>query len=157
MTRKSNLSIQSVGSWHLVTDQENTASGEKALPFHTRALDGPDHLSLELHPLPERDGIIVSINPPKEPKQSISHVPCDIVLVIDVSGSMNAAAPTPATEGSKEQEDVGLSVLDLVKHSARTIVESLNDQDRLGIITYSNDAQVGFDLLSASSRKFLPG
>jgi len=144
MTRKSDLSIQSVGSWHIVTDQENTALDEKALPFHSRALDELGHLSLELHPLPEKDGIIISINPPKEPKQNISHVPCDIVLVIDVSGSMNTAAPMPATENSKEQEDVGLSVLDLVKHSARTIVETLNDQDRLGIVTYSNKAQVSF-------------
>jgi len=150
MTRKSNLSIQSVGSGHIVTDQENTAPGEKALPFRTRVLHGSGHLSLELHPLPEKDGIIISINPPKEPKQSIHHVPCDIVLVIDVSGSMNAAAPTPATESSKEQEDVGLSVLDLVKHSARTIVETLNDQDRLGIVTYSSSANVSCDLLSTS-------
>lgn len=156
MTRKSNLSIQSVESWHIVTDQENTAPDEKPLPIHSHSLDGPGHLSLELHPLPERDGIIVSINPPKEPKQSISHVPCDIVLVIDVSGSMKAAAPIPATESSKEQEDVGLSVLDLVKHSARTIVEILNDEDRLGIVTYSNSAEVGSDLLSTSSPKFLP-
>jgi hypothetical protein len=143
MTRKSSLPIQSVGSWHIVTDQENAAPVENALPFHTPALDGPGNLSLELHPLPEKDGIIVSINPPKTPKQNISHVPCDIVLVIDVSGSMNAAAPMPATENSKEQEDVGLSVLDLVKHSARTIVETLNDQDRIGIVTYSNSADVG--------------
>ena len=149
MTRKSNSSIQSFGSWHIVTDQENTAPGGKTLPFHTRALDGPGNLSLELHPLPEKDGIIVSINPPKTPKQSINHVPCDIVLVIDVSGSMNAAAPIPASENSKEQEDVGLSVLDLVKHSARTIVETLNDHDRLGIVTYSSAANVGSDLFSA--------
>lgn len=141
MTRTA-MSIQSLDSWHIVSHPDNTTPDEKTLPFHTRALDGPGHLSLELHPLPENDGIIISINPPKEPKQNIHHVPCDIVLVIDVSGSMNAAAPTPGTENSKDQEDVGLSVLDLVKHSARAIVETLNDQDRLGIVTYSNIAKV---------------
>ena len=141
MTRQSNLSIQSV---------------EKALPSRTRALDGPSHLSLELHPLPEKDGVIVSINPPKEPRQSIKHVPCDIVLVIDISASMNAAAPIPPTESSKEKEDVGLSVLDLVKHSARTIVETLTDNDRLGIVTYGSNAHVGSILRWASTLKFAP-
>jgi len=74
----------------------------KICRLRTRTVDGSDQPSIELHPLPEQDGIIVSINPPKEPKQTISHVPCDIVLVIDVSTSMDAVAPIPATETFKE-------------------------------------------------------
>lgn len=140
-------SISSATAFDLVTPpNEETVPSEETVPLPTD--------TLKIHPL--RDGIIISINTPREPEQSTSHVPCDIVLVIDVSGSMKAAAPIPATESSKEQEDVGLSVLDLVKHSARTIIEILNDEDRLGIVTYSNSAEVGSDLLSTSSPKLLP-
>ena len=36
----------------------------------------------------------------------------------------------------------GLTVLDLVKHAARTIASTLNDSDRLGIVTFSTEAKV---------------
>ncbi|AEO59156.1 hypothetical protein MYCTH_2307186 [Thermothelomyces thermophilus ATCC 42464] len=56
---------------------------------------------VQLHPFKsddERGGLIVKVRPPKEPaNREPHHVPCDIVLCIDVSSSMNAAAPAPAT------------------------------------------------------------
>ena len=72
------------------------------------------------------------------------HIPVDIVLVIDVSGSMNDAAPPPkSTDNSTGiKEDFGLSVLDLTKHAALTIMETLNEDDRLSIVTYSTRATV---------------
>lgn len=96
-----------------------------------------DGVSLTLHPLPEMEGVIVSIHPPK----GKSRTPCDIVLVIDVSGSMAAKAPSPQTaEG--ETEVNGLTVLDLTKHAARAIVETLDDNDRLGIVTFSDEVKI---------------
>ncbi|KAI1333516.1 hint-domain-containing protein [Xylariaceae sp. FL0016] len=99
-----------------------------------------------IHPLKSRDGVLVKVEPPVDPSFELSgeHVPCDIVLVIDVSGSMSDPAPPPANgncEG-KPVEDNGLSVLDLTKHAARTILETLNEGDRLGIVTFNHDAQV---------------
>ena len=72
---------------------------------------------------------------------SLSHVPCDIVLVIDVSGSMGADARVPTNPG-ETSERFGLSVLDLVKHAALTILETLDDEDRLGIVTFASKAKV---------------
>ncbi|KAI1039517.1 hypothetical protein LB505_002651 [Fusarium chuoi] len=93
---------------------------------------------LRLEPVSNRKGLLVKIEPPKEPSVKIPHVPCDIVLVIDVSGSMVSAAPVPG-EGD---ESNGLSVLDLTKHAALTIIESMNENDRLGIVTFASKAKV---------------
>lgn len=98
-----------------------------------------DNVSLQLHPIPSRDALLVKIQPPKEPDQEIKHVPCDIMLVIDVSGSMGARADVP---GDDPSESTGLTVLDLVKHAAMTIIETLDEGDRLGVVTFSSDSEV---------------
>ncbi|KAJ0374234.1 hypothetical protein COL26b_007478 [Colletotrichum chrysophilum] len=100
-----------------------------------------DEVALSIHPLSTKDGLIAKITPPEAPSKSIDHVPCDIVLVIDVSGSMGCNAPVPANPGEKT-ENYGLSVLDLVKHAARTILETMDETDRLGIITFASKAKV---------------
>ncbi|ROW03091.1 hypothetical protein VMCG_05776 [Cytospora schulzeri] len=95
--------------------------------------------SISIQPLPDKDGVIISVQPPKSPAdQKLSHVPCDIALVIDVSGSMGADAPVPGEEG----ENTGLSVLDLVKHACRTIMSTMTAEDRLAIVTFSNGSKV---------------
>lgn len=75
------------------------------------------------------------------PSKPIAHVPCDIVLVIDVSGSMGSNAPIPANPGEKS-ENYGLSVLDLVKHASKTILKTLDEGDRLGIVTFASRINV---------------
>ncbi|TDZ14881.1 Uncharacterized protein Cob_v012188 [Colletotrichum orbiculare MAFF 240422] len=100
-----------------------------------------DSLSLSLNPLKDKTGLIVQVAPPKAPVEPIAHVPCDIVLVIDVSGSMGCNAPVPANPG-EQNENYGLSVLDLVKHAARTILETMDDGDRLGIVTFASEARI---------------
>lgn len=102
---------------------------------------------VQLHPLasPSQDGLLVKIQPPREPagaSPTQSRAPCDIVLSIDVSGSMNSAARAPTREG-EVAEDLGLSVLDLVKHAARTILETLDERDRLGLVTFASASSVG--------------
>lgn len=99
--------------------------------------DGPDSVALQLHPVPSRQSLIVKVAPPKMPVAGIDHVPCDIVLVIDVSTSMEDDAPVPG-----EAERTGLSVLDLTKHAALTIIETLNDKDRLGIVSFSTKSTI---------------
>lgn len=95
--------------------------------------------SLQLHPIPSREALLVKIQPPEEPPQEIKHVPCDVVLVIDVSGSMGVRADAP---GEDPSENPGLSVLDLVKHAAMTIIETLDEGDRLGVVTFSSKSNV---------------
>lgn len=145
MTRDTSLPLHPVGSWETLTSSTPPPPEKEQLSYRPKFQGDPNSLGLELHPL-GKDGIIISVTPPRTPRNT-KHVPCDIVLVIDISGSMNAAAPVPATDASREEQDAGLSVLDLVKHAARTIVETLNDKDRLGIVTYGNDAEVVQELI----------
>ncbi|KGQ01713.1 hypothetical protein PAAG_11560 [Paracoccidioides lutzii Pb01] len=106
----------------------------------------PDEVGVQLHPLSDKNSLILSIHPPLHPEKDIRHVPCDIVLCIDVSGSMQLSAPLPTTDESGKREETGLSVLDLTKHAARTIIETLNENDRLGVVTFSNDAEVAYKI-----------
>ena len=112
-------------------------------PTVTNTLAGPDDgsLALSLHPLANKNGLIVEIVPPTEPAKPVTHVPCDIVLVIDISGSMGSSAPIPANPG-EVTENYGLTVLDLVKHAARTILSTMDAGDRLGIVTFASRATV---------------
>jgi hypothetical protein len=105
-----------------------------------------DSLQLQLHPFAsehETGGLIVKIQPPREPEDAnLHHVPCDLVLSIDISGSMRDKAPAPSKPGEEESEDTGLRIIDLVKHAARTIVATLDSRDRLGIVTFTNQSKV---------------
>jgi len=62
------------------------------------------------------------------------------LFVIDVSGSMNAAAQVTTDDGDKVNH--GWSQLDIAKHSTNTFVSSLEDGDFVSIITYSDGANV---------------
>ncbi|KXH38565.1 von Willebrand factor type A domain-containing protein [Colletotrichum simmondsii] len=113
--------------------------------------DTSDDVSLSLHAFAGRDGILAKITPPKQPLKPTVHVPCDIVLVIDVSGSMGANAPIPANPG-EVAENYGLSVLDLVKHAALTIVETLDEGDRLGIVTFASQVKIVQELIPMNKK-----
>ncbi|OJD13212.1 hypothetical protein AJ78_06304 [Emergomyces pasteurianus Ep9510] len=106
----------------------------------------PNEVGVQLHPLPDTNSLILSVHPPLQPEKGIRHVPCDIVLCIDVSYSMQSGAPLPTTDESGKPEETGLSVLDLTKHSARTIIETLNENDRLGVVVFSTEAEVVYKI-----------
>ncbi|OAX83670.1 hypothetical protein ACJ72_01959 [Emergomyces africanus] len=106
----------------------------------------PNEVGVQLHPLPDTNSLILSVHPPLNPEKEIQHVPCDIVLCIDVSYSMKSSAPLPTTDDSGKREETGLSVLDLTKHAARTIIETLNENDRLGVVVFSTDAKVVYEI-----------
>ncbi|KAI1348527.1 hint-domain-containing protein [Xylaria sp. FL0043] len=104
-----------------------------------------DDAVVTIHPLESKDGVLVRVEPPVQLSDpTLCHVPCDIVLVIDVSSSMNEAAPAAVKDerGNNAKEHLGLTILDLTKHAARTIVSSLNEGDRLGIVTFGYSADV---------------
>lgn len=52
---------------------------------------------------------------------------------------MGARADVP---GEDPAESTGLSVLDLVKHASLTVIETMNENDRLGIVTFSSKSTV---------------
>jgi hypothetical protein len=63
--------------------------------------------------------------------------PVVLLAIIDTSGSMNEGASL--SEGTEEH---GFTRLDLVKHGVRTLSALLGPDDMLGLITFSNNAQV---------------
>jgi len=89
--------------------------------------------SARLHiqtPNPNVDQVDASLTTP-------NHVCC----VIDISGSMCGAAKSKDEHGN-DAEDIGLSILDIVKFATLVISQSLNAQDKLSIITYSDNAAI---------------
>jgi hypothetical protein len=86
-----------------------------------------------------QDGITkvqVSVNATSEGVRQAS----DIVCVLDVSGSMGNEATIVGASGQSESH--GLSLLDVAKHGVRTMVNVLNDCDRLSIVAFNNVAQL---------------
>lgn len=66
----------------------------------------------------------------------IKRQPCNIITILDVSGSMNDSASKNMSENDR------LSRLDLLKHTCLTIINLLNQNDTLGIVTFSTDAKI---------------
>jgi Mg-chelatase subunit ChlD len=81
---------------------------------------------------------LISVVPP----DVIFRVPSDIVIVVDTSGSMGNTVSAAGAESS------GLTILDIVKHAINTIIQVLGPDDRLSVISYSNNATLIFDLLA---------
>jgi hypothetical protein len=91
----------------------------------------------------DREGLIVKVVPPAEPIANEARGPIELVLLIDVSASMNDLAPVPPSgEGDEEEEQKGFTILDLTKHAACTIIESLNEHDTLCVVTFSTTCKV---------------
>ena len=67
-----------------------------------------------------------------------------IILGLDMSSSMNLTSSPPTSEKDKSSdESVNYSRYDLLKHLMN--IESLNDSDKITIVTYSSDADILFD------------
>lgn len=100
---------------------------------------GLSDVRLEIHPLQDQKGVLVSVKPPNEPEEvaESSRCPMDIVLVVDVSLSMNTHAHIPG-----DTEPVAFTIMDLVKNAADGVVESLGERDRFGMVTFGYDAVV---------------
>ncbi|KAG9041778.1 hypothetical protein FS837_011748 [Tulasnella sp. UAMH 9824] len=73
----------------------------------------------------------------KQNEPKTRHAPVDFVLTIDVSRSMKSKAPVPG-----ENECTGLSVLDVVKHAANTIITTMKPEDRISIVSFAGVAKV---------------
>ena len=75
--------------------------------------------------------IHIPIIPPKNGNRKSTVIIC----VIDVSGSMDSSVST-------EQEEHGFSRLDLVKHSMKTMISMLGDNDYIAIVTFSTNSKL---------------
>lgn len=65
----------------------------------------------------------------------------DIVAILDISGSMGSSA-AGVNDGSTVYLDLGYSLLDLLKHSTKTIISTMRPQDRLALIKFDDRQDV---------------
>ena len=79
------------------------------------------------------------------PEEGTKRTPVDVCCVVDISGSMSTTATFQNEKG--ETESHGLTILDIVKHAVNTIIQTLEENDRLSIVTYSTSASVVTNLL----------
>ncbi|KAK6345939.1 hypothetical protein TWF730_010278 [Orbilia blumenaviensis] len=91
------------------------------------------------------NNFLVSIIPPHQPEKTekgdFKRAPLDLCCVIDVSGSMEESAPAQSEDG-QTKEDTGLTILDVVQHAMKTIIATLNDNDRLAIVAFDSRAEL---------------
>ena len=128
-----------------IENEEEKSNPDTAMPVPISEMTEEDVLpqvdcDVSIHWV--EDGLIVKVVPPTKPAINQSRGPVEIVLLIDVSGSMNDLAPVPPSSEGEESEQKGFTVLDLTKHAACTIAESLNEHDRLCVVTFSTDCKV---------------
>ena len=68
--------------------------------------------------------------------------PVDLVLCLDISGSMGSDAPVKGGDGSSTS--YGITLLSLTISAAKTILKTLNEKDNISIVTYSTEANILF-------------
>ena len=83
----------------------------------------------------KEDSVYISIQTPT----ITTRAPVDLVLCIDVSGSMGSEATLKGDDGGSVRH--GISILSLTVSSAKTILNSLSDNDNLSIVTYTDTAK----------------
>ena len=92
--------------------------------------------------------LLLTFNVNSESLLTNGHLSQDIVLVIDRSGSMHSAVEAKDVNGQNLEN--GLSIQDIVNHSAKTIVQTLDPQSRICIIKFDNAIEVVTPLMYAT-------
>jgi hypothetical protein len=71
------------------------------------------------------DYALITLQPSNDDDDDLNSLraPLDVVCVVDLSGSMDAAATLTSNSGhGHDREGNGLTVLDIVKHAVKTII-----------------------------------
>ena len=90
-----------------------------------------------------------NVNDESFPKNlEFGHLSQDIVLIIDHSGSMRTAVEAKDANGNNMEN--GMSIQDIVNHSAKTVVKTLDSNSRISIIKFDNTIELVNDLMLAS-------
>lgn len=106
--------------------ESNSQPSTDLPPPYASETESESALALNLYPDPSTKQLLITLTPPSSlSTDKNKRGAVDICCVIDVSGSMDSEAPIPGDGGVKES--TGLSVLDVVKHSIRTIVTTMKE------------------------------
>ena len=90
-----------------------------------------------------------NVNNDSFPKDlSTGHLSQDIVLIIDRSGSMHSQVEAKDRNGQNMEN--GLSIQDIVNHSAKTVVQTLDSHSRICIIKFDNIIDIVTPLMYAT-------
>lgn len=90
-----------------------------------------------------------NVNNESFPKDlSAGHLSQDIVLIIDRSGSMHSSVEAKDRNGQNLEN--GLSIQDIVNHSAKTVVQTLDPHSRICIIKFDNAIDIVTPLMYAT-------
>lgn len=81
--------------------------------------------------------------------ESESRRPIDVVFVIDRSGSMSTEATIKGENG--ETISHGLTILDITVGAAKTVSHALDDNDRVGVVSFDCNAKVESNLLNMTA------
>lgn len=100
-------------------------------------------LTKKFNPDTNTTDVMVTINSPKI--EIIDEDMHDIVLCLDTSGSMGISAD------NKENENSGLSRLDILKHGVKTIINTSTTKNRISIVTFSSEGLIRCPLISVNS------
>lgn len=77
------------------------------------------------------------------PDLTESPPPMDVVCIVDISYSMCGSAACQ-TDGKTEYEDLGFSLIDLVKHAVKTVVKVMRPEDRLALVLFDDRIEVPY-------------
>ncbi|KAL4433176.1 hypothetical protein ABPG74_010871 [Tetrahymena malaccensis] len=102
-----------------------------------------DKYNIQIQESIKDDYLMISLIPPQSQKSKTNS---NICCVVDVSGSMSSQAKI-TNQSTQSNENYALSILDVVKHSIKMIVNTLGSEDYLSVVTFSDSANVLFDLL----------
>ena len=92
--------------------------------FKAEVIDDPNN----------KENVFVNIS--VEPEKIEIRKPLVLIAMIDVSGSMSCSS----SQDMKGGEKVGISRLGLVKHALKTVVSTMNKDDKICLITFSDKA-----------------
>jgi len=105
-------------------------------------IDKLDEISLES--FYDDNKLFIKVNTPPVDVRA----PVDVVLCIDISGSMGSEAPIRGARG--ENISTNVSVLSLTVTAAKTILDSLNEHDNVSIVVYTTQARIVVENMACS-------
>jgi uncharacterized protein YegL len=116
-------------------DKYHEMARNVSVPLVTNPLSKPIILDHAINKNANKLLLTFNVNEESFPKDlSAGHLSQDIVLVIDRSGSMHSQVEAKDRNGQNLEN--GLSIQDIVNHSAKTVVKTLDAHSRICIIKF---------------------